>query len=212
MSRVELLKIVFTALNNIDKNYITLPDLRYYIDRVEKINIDHAQELVFSYEFYHQVRKIFDKTKNRKRKNHSFKPIVIQGEVDKRYQRVSARPDFIIHTPGTKGGVAIIEVKTTRRSASKIINDLEKMKEIDRIVGGYQLLIEILIGTTNSIKNKINSLKQEYFSRQCGNKILIIGYDTGNGGLTYYTKDKEIKSLIDRLKETTGINVESIDD
>ena len=94
------------------------------------------RERVYCYELYHQLRNYLPK---------GF-PYTLHGEIDKRGQEIICKefekkpnPDFVVHQPGTKENLVIMEVKSSGGiSEDKIRKDMEKLKTFIDIPIGYK--------------------------------------------------------------------------
>lgn len=127
----ELSRILGDATASIERTYFQL-------------NIDGGdpvfRERVYCYELYHQMRSIWPPDDH----------YVLNGEVDKRAHPIlreltNAKPDFLIHTPGSMAGnYAIIEVKHSTERAG-IQKDLTTLDLFVREVG-YQRAIYLIYG------------------------------------------------------------------
>lgn len=111
------------------------------------LNIDGGdpvyRERVYCYELYHQLRSVWpDVTK-----------YYLNGELDKAAHPILrelgadyAKPDFLIHTPGSmKGNNTIIEVKSSKAQSNGIIKDLKTLSLFRERVG-YKRAIYLVFG------------------------------------------------------------------
>lgn len=167
------------SLNNMDKEFVSLSRLKInelsdklFIKIIQKQKI---QERPFAYEFYHQWRKLWD---SGNMAGIVGEDIVIQGEVNKRYQEIpnikSKIPDFLLHKPTSNENVAVIEFKLAT-NLYKIKNDFDKFVKFKEWLN-YNLLIEIVIGDSNSLriaKTMIQKLRND-----SGTEIKIVEFNT----------------------------------
>lgn len=163
------------ALENMDKKYCKLSQIYYSrieLNRplVELLAEEKYLERPFAYEFYHQLRKLMDSGKV------NFGGLIIQAEVDKRYQRYFENgkiPDFIIHIPNTKTNLAVIEFKLAS-NLSEIKGDFKKLTEFKKVLK-YQYLIQVIIGNSSSLGSARERIRQLSFAN--GEKIIIIEFN-----------------------------------
>jgi len=159
MDKFSIIEAIELSLENMNKDYCLLSNLRYNCIKASNSTIKILEkekflERPFAYEFYHQLRKLLDNG------DVNFGGPIIQAEVDKRYQKVIEKdigkiPDFIIHSPSTDENVAIIELKLATRGIKDIIIDFRKIKEFKTNSDLLYLYgIEVLIGDSNSIGKK----------------------------------------------------------
>ena len=164
-----------------DKNYFKLSQIDYSMLGVSKafkknLKDEKYLERPFAYEFYHQLRKLINSG------DANFGgPVVIQAEVDKRYQHYfedGKIPDFIIHVPNKQKNIAVIEVKLAT-NLSNLKGDLKKLVEFKNHKElKYAFAIEIIIGNFASLKKA-----KEYISRMGktnGEEITVIEYNTNS--------------------------------
>ncbi|MFA6210991.1 MAG: hypothetical protein WCT03_08035 [Candidatus Obscuribacterales bacterium] len=97
------------------------------------------RERVYCYELYHQLRVAIGE--------HAFK---LHGEVDKAAHPMMAlakaakKPDFIIHSPGTKRNHLVMEVKNSN-GAEGITKDIETLK-LFKTEASYERAILLIYG------------------------------------------------------------------
>lgn len=162
--------VVVKALNEMDQDFTSLSriifeEIENNTDLMKLIEDSHYQERPFAYEFYHQFRKLFNKSN-----------FVIQCEVNKCYQHIpnlNKIPDFLIHKKNfsDKGSnLAVIEFKMAHSSKSNILNDLHKLIAFRNELS-YQELYEVIIGT----EKQILSIKNNF--SEFNNQIDIIYYN-----------------------------------
>ena len=116
------------------------------------------RERVYCYELYHQLRCILG----------NAIPYTLHGEVDKRGnldippELQGTKPDFIIHVPGTKKNLVVIEVKQTNNDNNKIKEDIDKFKKF--LNYGYYRAIMLIYGDNESkvkyARSEIDSLSE----------------------------------------------------
>jgi len=148
---------IVISLSKVDPDNCKLSTLNYEDLKFPR-EIYHSKylERPFAYEFYHQFRKLIDNKEIKLEES-----ILIQGEVDKRYQNIeklSKIPDFLVHSPSTEKNIAVIEFKMASRDIEDIKNDFKKLLSFRDILG-YEELIEIIIGNTGCIESKDEELK-----------------------------------------------------
>ncbi|HVX13312.1 MAG TPA: hypothetical protein VHC22_19160 [Pirellulales bacterium] len=138
------------SLETMDRRFLELSGLIFdpYTDELLRELGESQEKLLerpFAYEFYHQMRTLWD---NRSPLVAHFADVVIQGEVDKGYQAISGLdrvPDFLLHRPNSdERNFAVIEVKLAA-FARDIERDLNKFVAF-RNRRGYQHFVEIVIG------------------------------------------------------------------
>lgn len=149
----QLSDILRSATRAIEEQYFQLP-------------IDGAaepiyRERVYCYELYHQMRSLWPAP-------HDCR-YTLNGEIDKdghpllrAMQADFAKPDFLIHTPGSMAGNhAIIEVKTERAGPQAIRGDLAKLQLFLGPVG-YQRAIYLIYGrAANQTIARAVAIKEE---------------------------------------------------
>ncbi|MFP3256788.1 MAG: hypothetical protein RXO36_03205 [Candidatus Nanopusillus acidilobi] len=182
----EIIKFISETYSNVDEDYLHPKNVSGDIN---------AQERIFSYEFYHQMRKLQES--NQETNHYKFlkeSTLKIEGERIKR--DIEKQPDFIIHKPGTnESNYLVIEIKAIKKNLtkkdesnliSKIAYDLVKLNEYIK-EKEYKYGISLIFGEIsnengniwNLIKNKIkeedsndDNLKlSEYIKNQ---KIIIL--------------------------------------
>ena len=133
------------------------------------------QERPFTYEFYHQFRKMWDSGSI---VSIVSSDVVIQAEVNKIYQGIpecEKIPDFLLHKPSAaEKNYAVMEFKLASNH-SQLKNDFNKLVKFRQILN-YEFLIEVVIGKDSDLRtaiNKINKLKTS-----SGDKIIIICFNT----------------------------------
>lgn len=166
------------ALKNMDEDYCELSQIDYSRLEVNKSTIKLLEvkkylERPFAYEFYHQLRKLIDSG------DVTFDGLVIQAEVDKKYQHCFENgkiPDFIIHEPDTQKNLAVIELKLASNYRN-LKGDLKKLVEFkNNPYLEYAFAIEIIIGNhffLNKAKECISGME-----KTTGEEIIIIYYNT----------------------------------
>lgn len=150
---------IIKALESINPDLCRLSKLKYEDLELPSEFFDSKYlERPFAYEFYHQFRRLIEEKKIQLEEN-----VLIQGEVDKEYQRigdVSRIPDFLIHSPSAKTkNKAVIEFKLATRSFPDIENDFNKLLKFKDILD-YESLVEVLIGETDAIRKKKKKLSE----------------------------------------------------
>lgn len=133
----QLTGILRDATGAIEQQYFRLP-----IDGAEE---PIYRERVYCYELYHQMR--------RRWPDRFECQYTLNGEIDKdghpllrAMEADFAKPDFLVHTPGSMAGNhAIIEVKTERANPLTIRQDLEKLRLFLGPVG-YERAIYLIYG------------------------------------------------------------------
>jgi len=158
----EIIGFISEAYSNVDEDYLHPKSVSGDIN---------AQERIFSYEFYHQMRKLQES--NQETNHYKFlkeSTLKIEGERIKR--DIEKQPDFIIHKPGTnESNYLVIEIKVIKKNLtkkdesnliSKIAYDLVKLNEYIK-EKEYKYGISLIFGEIsnengniwNQIKNKI---------------------------------------------------------
>jgi hypothetical protein len=158
----EIIKFISEAYSNVDEDYLHPKSVSGDIN---------AQERIFSYEFYHQIRKIQES--NQETNHYKFlkeSTLKIEGERIKR--DIEKQPDFIIHKPGTnESNYLIVEIKAIKKNLTKkdesnlipkIVYDLVKLNEYIK-EKEYKYGISLIFGEISNengniwdlIKNKI---------------------------------------------------------
>jgi hypothetical protein len=111
------------------------------------LNVDGGdpvyRERVYCYELYHQMRYLWPEET----------PFLLNGEIDKAAHPIlpglgaaGAKPDFLVHQPGTMvGNYAIIEVKSSAAQQAGISADLSKLALFIQRVG-YERALYIVYG------------------------------------------------------------------
>lgn len=142
-SEIDISKVILKAIENVDRNYCRLSNLKYTDDEGTDnlLKKEKYLERPIAYEFYHQFRLLMN---NRKFLD---KGIVLHGEMDKRYQRVAAIPDFVLHGSGnTKNNLAVVEFKMSER-IDKLQKDFVNLRQFRESPLEYDHAFEIIIGT-----------------------------------------------------------------
>ena len=188
MVKIDVIEAIGFALENIDVGYVRLSQKDY-----SKMNADDSfqkecskekiLERPFAYEFYHQFRNlmiagILD-----------FGELVIQAEIDKRYQHCFANnqgnlgrgtiPDFLIHLPNHQSNLAVIEFKLTSNlgNLESDFRKLVKFKKNEQL--RYEYGIEVIIGDTKSLEQAKS--KVERLATSKGEEINIVYFNTQTG-------------------------------
>ena len=151
----EIIKFISEAYSNVGKDYLHPKSASGDIN---------AQERIFSYEFYHQMRTLQESNKYKFLKRLK---IIVEAERIKTDKKIDEdlhlkQPDIIIHTPGSnENNLLVIEIKRIE-SRENIIEDLKKLKSfINKL--NYKYGISLIFGEIsnengniwNPIKNKI---------------------------------------------------------
>ena len=175
----EIIDFISKAYSNVGEDYLHPKSASGDIN---------AQERIFSYEFYHQMRRLQESNKYKFLKRLK---IIVEAERIKTDKKIDEdlhlkQPDIIIHTPGSnKNNLLVIEIKRIE-SKEDIIEDLKKLKSFIYKLD-YKYGISLIFGEIsnengniwNPIKNKIkekdsknNNLKlSDYIKNQ---KIIIL--------------------------------------
>ena len=221
----EIIDFISKAYSNVGEDYLH--------PKSASGNIN-AQERIFSYEFYHQMRKLQETNYYKFLKEST---LIIEGERIKR--DIKKQPDFIIHKPGTnESNYLVIEIKKIKSSYYSIAHDLTKLNEYIN-EKKYKYGISLIFGEIfnendtiwNSIKNEIkeedsknNNLKlSDYIKNQ---KIIILwchneecenisSFLVGEGELMkdkFDLKNTQRKSILNthEVKKMNGENSENI--
>jgi hypothetical protein len=106
---VDLIKLLCTALENLDWNYVTLSRVQYFHGKKppDFSSKAHWLERPFAYELYHQLRRMWAT-------NGFESACVIHAEVYKEYQQIKnldKMPDFLFHLPEPDRNLAVVEIK-----------------------------------------------------------------------------------------------------
>ncbi|MFP3257669.1 MAG: hypothetical protein RXO36_07705 [Candidatus Nanopusillus acidilobi] len=151
----EIIDFISKAYSNVGEDYL------HPRSASDDIN---AQERIFSYEFYHQMRTLQESNKYKFLKRLK---IIVEAErikTDKKDEKelYLKQPDIIIHIPGSnENNLLVIEIKRIE-SRENIIEDLKKLKSfINKL--NYKYGISLIFGEIsnengniwNPIKNKI---------------------------------------------------------
>ena len=160
-----MLTHIQNAIEAIDPTYCELSKLTYST-AVPALADKKYLERPFAYEFYHQLRLRMtpDWTAH------------LQGEVDKRYQKIGRVPDFLIHRPNrTNCNLAAIEFKLAKRGWEVLADDLGKLARFKLPPLSYELLVEVVIGDSDSLP----SLQGEVgnFVTSTGEPLTILWYN-----------------------------------
>src|SRR6266567_9190786 len=144
---VDFVKLLCTALENLDWNYVTLSRVQYFEGKKppELNSKAHWLERPFAYELYHQLRCMWATM--------GFESAcVIHAEVYKKYQAIKnlkKMPDFLFHLPKLDCNVAVVEIKLAVNPGLQ--EDLDKLTLFHNILK-YQYLIEVIIGTDAELR------------------------------------------------------------
>ena len=159
----EIIDFISKAYSNVGEDYL------HPRSASDDIN---AQERIFSYEFYHQIRTLQESNKYEYKFLKRLK-IIVEAErikTDKKNEECLhlKQPDIIIHTPGSnENNLLVIEIKKVKeikriKNKDNIIEDLKKLKSfINKL--NYKYGISLIFGEIsnengniwNPIKNKI---------------------------------------------------------
>jgi hypothetical protein len=176
-----------------DRRFLELSGLVFNPDTDELLRqLGETEEKLlerpFAYEFYHQMRCLWD---NRSELVAPFADVVIQGDVDKGYQAIRGLdriPDFLLHSPNSdERNFAVIEVKLAA-FARDIERDLDKFVAF-RNRRGYRHFVEIVIGHETGLR-RVNLAGLN----QTGNRlveIVVIFFNTD----TWKATDHHIRRL-----------------
>jgi len=157
----EIIDFISKAYSNVGEDYLHPKSASGDIN---------AQERIFSYEFYHQMRRLQESNKYKFLKRLK---IIVEAERIKTDKKIDEdlhlkQPDIIIHTPGSnENNLLVIEIKKVKeikriKNKDNIIEDLKKLKcFIDKL--DYKYGISLIFGEIsnendniwNLIKNKI---------------------------------------------------------
>ena len=151
------LQAVVNSLQNMDKNFVTLSRLRWgAIDDkvlIRELVARNIQERPFAYEFYHQMRKLWD---GDQASTLGLDKLAIQAEVNKSYQdipKLRKMPDFLVHrvnSPDEGDQFAVFEFKVASR-LQDIEDDLRKLINFQHLLK-YSYGIEVIIGPSGPLK------------------------------------------------------------
>jgi len=144
----EIIDFISKAYSNVGEDYLH--------PKSASGNIN-AQERIFSYEFYHQMRKLQETNYYKFLKEST---LIIEGERIKR--DIEKQPDFIIHKPGTnESNYLVIEIKKIKSSFYSIAHDLTKLNEYIN-EKKYKYGISLIFGEISNENGNIwNSIKNE---------------------------------------------------
>ena len=181
-SRSMLIKAIKVSLENMNGKFTDLSRLQF--DQInqtlrEKLKKQKIQERPFAYEFYHQFRKLWDSGCII---GLFSEDIVIQAEVDKRYQGIpnlNKIPDFLLHKPNTDKNFAVIEFKLAfyeNTFNSDIKEDFKKLATFKQKLD-YDYLIEVVIGQGTQLKTAKKRIENN-LNNSDGEEIIIIEFDT----------------------------------
>lgn len=170
------------SLEAMDRRFLELSGLIFdpYTDDLLRRLGETQEKLLerpFAYEFYHQMRTLWD---SRSPLVAPFADVVIQGEVDKGYQAITDLdrvPDFLLHRPNSdERNFAVIEVKLAA-FARDIERDLNKFVAF-RNRRGYQHFVEIVIGHEAELRRvNLDELNQK------GDRVIevvVVFFNTDN--------------------------------
>jgi len=120
----EIIDFISKAYSNVDEYYL------YPKSANGDIN---TQERIFSYEFYHQIRKLQES--NQETNHYKFlkqSTLKIEGERVKNDKNIPEKlkkiPDFIVHKPGSNNNYLVMEFKKASSPKRGMENDLIKLK------------------------------------------------------------------------------------
>ncbi len=124
------------------------------------LNGHHFRERVYCYELYHQLRINLSGSQN-------F-PYALQGEMDKHGNPIfhneisAAKPDFILHKPGTmEHNLLVIEVKPLNNASYSQLK-----KDLDTLTGfldlGYYRAIHLIYGSIRRGDRSISKVIRAY--------------------------------------------------
>lgn len=167
--------VFIKALESMDRNYCNVSKLNYNNSdsqmTIKLLNKKKYLERPFAYEFYHQLRKLIEKSQT------IFGDKVFQAEVNKHYQHCFENgkvPDFLIHKKNEDSeNFCVIEFKIIRvrnrnndnySNKKDIINDFYKLIKFKKNTYlKYKNLYSILIGDEKNIETiceEINNIKK----------------------------------------------------
>jgi hypothetical protein len=125
-------KILLESIAKIDPAYF---ELERYKD------VPAIRERVYCYELYHQLRAGL-------KPNFKYK---LHGEIDKSghdwiinlFGGLCPNPDFVVHTPGDRFNLAVIEVKRSKSHIGEIKDDIQKLLTFIKKVNYYRGILLI---------------------------------------------------------------------
>jgi len=181
----EIIKFISEAYSNVGENYLH--------PKSASGNIK-TQERIFSYEFYHQMRKLQELNHYKFLKGSTLE---IEGERIKR--DIEKQPDFIIHKPGTnESNYLVIEIKKIESTVKSIVDDLKKLNEYIE-EKEYKYGISLIFGEISSENSNIwNSYKDKIkeeaskFWKSIKNRIKKEELKNNNLKLSDYIKNQKI--------------------
>jgi len=183
----ELIRIVKTALMRMDKKFTDLSRLKFdEISRElkKKLEEQKLQERPFAYEFYHQLRKMYE---SQELDDIIPEGVVVQAEVHKGYQGIpnlNRMPDFLLHKPSSVNrNFAVIEFKLASYK-DRLKDDFEKLAAFKEILG-YTYLIEVIIGHDGNSLIECRKECQRLNSDR-GIDIIIIEFNTETWSADHY--------------------------
>lgn len=167
---------IVQALKEVDPDYCKLSKLKYeQLDNPTELSEIKYLERPYAYEFYYQFRKLIELEKIKLENN-----ALIQGEVDKNYQKISGInriPDFLIHSPSSSENLGVIEFKLASRNYSEIKADFDKLLDFKRLLR-YEELIEVLIGDDDDLEKNRTKLKD--IVSEDDHNLIVIFFNTSN--------------------------------
>jgi len=177
-----LIKGIEIVLENMEMKFTDLSRLKFNdVSQTlgEKLREQKIQERPFAYEFYHQLRILYD---NGEIKEFIPNDIIPQAEVHKGYQAIpnlDRVPDFILHKPNTDTNFAVIEFKLAS-NLRKIEDDFRKLILFKRIgldySVKYEYLIEVVIGSKEELQKAVKHI--ERLHDLDGEEIIVIEFNT----------------------------------
>jgi|CXWL01.1.fsa_nt_gi hypothetical protein len=152
-----LVDVVFEALQKMEKEFIFLST---YVGPDVPPPDWKVQERPVAYEFYHQLKLLWTDDRIRD----IVRGCVMQPEVHKGYQNyigINFIPDFIIHRKGSTDPIDQLVVMEFKRASEigRMEEDLNKLAQFRNGVLGYQIALEVLIGSTDELNNACEKIK-----------------------------------------------------
>jgi hypothetical protein len=169
----------------------------------------NAQERIFSYEFYHQIRTLQESNKYEYKFLKKLK-IIVEAErikTDKKNEKCLhlKQPDIIIHTPGSnKNNLLVIEIKRIE-SKEDIIEDLKKLKSFIYKLDykyGISLIFGEISNENGNIWNRIKDKIKEEDSKN--NNLKLSNYIKNQKIIILWCHDEECENISSFL--VGGIN------
>jgi hypothetical protein len=194
----EIIKFISEAYSNVGEDYL------HPRSASDDIN---AQERIFSYEFYHQIRTLQESNKYEYKFLKGLK-IIIEAErikTDKKNEKCLhlKQPDIIIHTPGSnENNLLVIEIKRIE-SRGDIIEDLKKLKSFIYKLDykyGISLIFGEISNKNGNIWNPIKDKIKEEDSKD--NNLRLSDYIRNQKIIILWCHDKEY----DHEKECENIS------